>query len=371
MKAYTKHANLFCHSRFLLDSGESLSPVTLSYQTYGELSPDGDNVVLICHALTGNAHAAGIITEEELNNPENNEYLTAYNKMTLGKPGWWDALIGPDKLFDTNKYFVVCSNILGSCYGSTGPASMHKSAPNPPGPDFPAISVRDVVRLQKKMLDQLGVKHIKVAAGGSLGGMQVLEWAIQYSEMIDLAIPIATSAAHSPWAIGLNDAQRSAIKADANFKNGYYSKQPVKGLSAARKIAMLSYRTSQSFGKKFARERQENSSNQFAMESYLEYQGEKLVKRFDANSYITISKMLDSHDVGVGRGSVKNALGSIKSRTVCIGIDTDILYPPSEQKEIASQIPNSEYHEISSIYGHDAFLLEFDQLETIIKPYLS
>ncbi|RMD48355.1 MAG: homoserine O-acetyltransferase [Ignavibacteria bacterium] len=370
-KAKTNFITLFTESDYIFDSGERLNNIQVAFQTYGELNASADNVILVCHALTGNSHAAGVIDEEEIENCRSHEFLSKYNRMYFNKPGWWDPLIGPGKLFDTNRYYVICSNIIGSCYGSSGPASINESG-NKFNLSFPKTGVRDMVRIQKELLDQLNIKKIKTVVGGSLGGMQVLEWALLYPKMIESIIPVATSAAHSPWAIGLNKIAKDAIRNDPAWQNGNYTIQPLAGLSLARQAAMLSYRSMQSFNAKFGRLLQQNKSGNtdFSVVNYLNYQGEKLVNRFDANSYLYLADAMDDHDISKKRGELNEVLNSIDLPTLCIGIDSDILYPADEQKMIAKHIKNSEYKEIKSLHGHDAFLIEFEQMEKLIKPFL-
>jgi len=353
---------------FQLESGESLPSVTVAYETYGKLNEKGTNVILICHALTGDAHVSDYTYK--------NNGLASNSNQNKQK-GWWDELIDTGKAFDPEKYFVICSNILGGCYGTTGPTSINPSTGKIYGAGFPIVTVRDIVNLQYKLLTAIGVNKIQAIAGGSLGGMQVLEWAIMYPEFVEKIIPIATAARHSAWCIVLNETARKAIMDDPIWKNVDYDIQPRSGLSTARMIAMISYRSFESFNKKFGREIKNNDKLtnskldlNFQIENYLHYQGNKLVDRFDANTYITISKAMDLHDVSRGRSSLAETLGSIKAKALCIGINSYILYPPSEQKEIASLIPNSRYYEIDSIHGHDAFLIEFDQLNRLIKNWM-
>lgn len=371
LTAETKFINLFSKSDpLILECGSQLDNVAAAYQTFGELSPTKDNVIMVNHALTGNAHIAGIITEKEIRNSRSKLFLTKYNKMYLGKEGWWSPLIGPGKALDTDKYFIISSNVIGSCYGTVGPASINPKTNSKYGMEFPKVAVRDMVKVQKKLFEYLEIDSIKFAVGGSLGGMQVLEWAIMYPEMIESIMPIASSAGHSPWAIGLNEASRNAIINDPLWNEGNYNKQPEYGFSLARKIAMLTYRSYKSFDLKFGRLKA-GSNGSFDVENYLNYQGEKITKRFDANAYLYLSEAMDNHDLGYKRNGIAEALKSIKCKTECVGISSDILYPADEQKEIASLIPNATYSEINSIHGHDAFLIEFDQVDDIIRNFLN
>lgn len=360
------------NSTFQLENGKELKQVELAFTTYGKLNSEGTNAALVCHALSGDSHVAGQLdlTDELI------DKVPFYKAMKNKQPGWWDSLIGKGKSLDTEKYFVISSNIIGSCYGSTGPASINPETGKIYAMNFPQVTVRDIVRSQKRLLDKLGVKKLKTIIGGSLGGMQALEWSIIYPEMVESIIPIATSAKHSAWAIGFNHIGRRAIMNDPDWKNGNYNGTKLSGLSIARMIGMISYRTQPSFEERFGRDRFNNNDyfsddNLFQSESYLNYQGNKLVNRFDPNAYIIISRILDLHDISYNRGSIEDVLGSIKAAVLCVGIDTDILYPPEEQKNIQRHIPNSVYAEIKSKHGHDGFLIEFDQMKEIILNFLN
>jgi len=370
-----------------LERGGELHPVALAYETYGELNARGDNAVLICHALTGSAHAAGVHAREEV-------------------PGWWDPLIGPGKPIDTNRWYVICSNVLGGCYGSTGPSSLDPATGRPYGPSFPRYTIRDMVRAQKRLSDRLGVTRFASILGGSMGGMQVLEWAAIYPEMVGSIAPIAIGARHSAWAIGLNEVARRAITADPAWRGGRYrpGEQPETGLGLARAIAMLSYRSFDSLEAKFGRERVEERGDQataapsgqdvgadgdpvdaearsdvlgrlmsvgFEIESYLSYQGVQLSKRFDANTYLYITRAMDDHDVAEGRGRLRDVLKRITMPALVVGIDSDVLYPQREQLELVEHMPNARYETLRSPHGHDAFLIEFPQLAAQLRRFLN
>ncbi len=363
---------------FVLESGQSLAAAKIAYEQYGALNAAGDNAILVCHALTGSAHAADLPAEPLPGSLKRARSTSPFTPLAAEQSGWWDPLIGPGKVLDTTKYSVICSNILGSCYGTSGPAESNPETGKPYAIDFPAITIRDMVHLQKRLLDALGVTRLQYVIGGSLGGMQVLEWALCFPDFVETIVPIATAAQHSPWAIGLNESARMAIMNDPAWKNGRYTQQPRDGLALARAIAMVTYRSPLSFQQRQGRETLNGNGNgsspgpfdntpRYQIESYLQYQGKKLVKRFDANSYIAITRAMDSHDVARGRGSLDETLGSIKAKTLCIGINSDVLYPAGEQRQIAAAIPKASYAEIDSIHGHDAFLIEFDQLEKIVK----
>ena len=347
-----------------LESGKTLAPVTVAYETYGKLNRERDNVILIHHALTGSAHAAGKHSPDD--------------KI----PGWWDFLIGPGRVFDTSKYFVVCVNVPGSCYGTTGPASINPNTGKPYGLDFPVVTIRDMVNLQKKLLDYLNIKKVFACAGGSMGGMQALELAIMYPDFVEKVIAIATNTKLTAMQIGYNRTQRQAIKFDPNWNNGdYYNKtQPVRGLSLAREIATITYKSDISFTRRFGRKFHEESgsiydlNSYYEVESYLDYIGNKLPKRFDANCYIYLTKAMDLHDIGRGRGSFEKAVSRIKAQVLSIGITTDILFPTYQQKEITDLINKtggrSIYREINSPWGHDSFLIDFDKIDPVIREFL-
>ena len=336
----------------------SLPELTVAFETYGTLNAAGDNAILVCHALTGNAHAAG---------------LSSPDPRSLG---WWDPMIGPGRPLDTNRYCVIASNFLGGCYGTTGPTSIDPRTGARYAMSFPAYTVRDMIHVQKALLDHLGVKSLVTVIGGSLGGMQVLEWPLCYPAMVRSIIPIATAAQHSAWCIGLNDLTRQAIMMDPAWKNGLYdaSAQPAAGLSLARQIAMVTYRSDTSFDRRFHRDiaaaGPDGGKQLFEVERYLRYQGEKLVARFDANTYLYITRAMDAHDVATGRGTLADVLGSVRVPSLNVGISSDILYPAHEQRAIAAALPRSVYREIDSPDGHDAFLIAYDQLGPFVQEFL-
>ncbi len=341
-----------------LQYGEEISNVAIAYQTYGDLNPAGDNAILICHALTGSAHAAGFYEANSV-------------------PGWWDPLIGPGKAIDTNKYFVVCSNVLGGCYGSTGPSSLNPKTGKPYHLSFPRYTIRDIVVVQHRLTEKLGISSWKSAIGGSMGGMQVLEWAAIYPQQVRSIITIGIGARHSAWAIGLNEVARRAITSDPMWQEGNYApdNQPEAGLGLARAIAMLSYRSMDSLEAKFGRERVSDTRNllgvSFQIESYLEYQGVKLVKRFDANTYLYLTRAMDDYDLSEGRGRIGEVLSAMNMPALCIGINSDVLYFESEVKQLAEYMPNAQYFTLSSPHGHDAFLIEFPQLAVQLRRFLA
>ncbi len=345
-----------------LEAGQRLAPIEVAYETWGTLNRAGDNAILVCHALTGDAHAAGRYADD-------------------ARLGWWDPLIGPGRALDTRRYFVVCANILGGCQGTTGPASLDSATGQPYGSTFPTITVRDMVRLQYALVRGLGVRRLAAVAGGSLGGMQALEWLVMYPDFVAAAIPVAASLAHTPQGIAYNLIGREAIMRDPDWRGGdYYSsgRTPEQGLALARMIGMITYQSDESMQRKFGRSRVEaDPADRFQVESYLHYQGESLVRRFDANSYLVLSRAMDLHDVGTGRGGMDVALACTDpaTRTLVVGISSDILFPLHLQRDTAARLQAlarpATYAEIRSPWGHDAFLIDYDQLTAHITAFLA
>jgi homoserine O-acetyltransferase len=346
-----------------LESGKTLENVTIAYETYGELNKEKNNAILVCHALTGDAHAAGWYKGDK-------------------KPGWWEIIIGPGKALDTQKYFIICSNVLGGCKGTTGPSSINPHTGKEYGIDFPVITIKDMVTVEKKLIDLLGIKKLLAVIGGSMGGMQTLQWIISYPEMVKKAIPIATTARSSPQQIAFNEVGRQSIVKDANWQNGQYygtEKSPEAGLSVARMIAHITYLSDESMYLKFGRDLQDKEevtydfTTDFQVESYLHHQGETFVKRFDANSYLYITKAIDLFDLGKN-GSLIDGFKPIKSKVEYINVDSDWLYTNEQAEEILSAMQANgieiSYSEIKSNYGHDAFLLEGGQLNYLIARFL-
>lgn len=347
-----------------LESNETLENITIAYETYGKLNEKGDNAILIFHALTGDAHAYGYHNEEDK------------------KPGWWQEMIGPNKAFDTSKYFIVCSNILGGCSGTTGPSSINPKTNKPYGLDFPVITIEDTVKVQRKLIEYLKIKKL-IVAGGSMGGMQALEWSIKYSDMVIGTIVIASTSKLTAQSIAFNAVGRNAILSDKNFNNGSYYDQenyPETGLSIARMIGHITYLCEEAMHNKFGRRFQSNKANfdfniDFAVESYLAHQGQTFVDRFDANSYLYITKAVDYFDLSKKYGSLKNAFLNTNSKFLIISFSSDWLFPTEQSKEMVNALLQAKkdvsFCEIKSNCGHDAFLLEFDQQTKIIKSFLS
>src|SRR6202166_4694680 len=301
-----------------LEGGATLSPVEIAYETYGHLNSDRSNAILITHAFTGDAHAAGISHE-------------------TGKPGWWDNMIGPGKAFDTDRYFVICSNAVGGCQGTTGPASINPATGRAYALSFPVITIRDMVRLQKMLIDSLGIDRLLCVSGGSMGGMQALEWAVSYPDVVRCTIPIATTWRHSAQQIAFNEVGRQAIMADPDWSDGeYYDKKPpARGLSVARMVGHITYMSDESMREKFGRRLR--APDQFEVESYLQYRGSKFVDRFDANSYIYITRAMDSFDLSE-RAALPLLFERIRTRFLVISFTSDWLYPSYQSLEIVSAL---------------------------------
>ncbi len=319
---------------FPLERGGTLDDVTVEVRSWGRHRA---NATLICHALTGDANA----------------------------DQWWSDLFGRGKVFDPASSFIIAMNVLGGCSGTTGPTSLRPGTETPYGASFPRITIRDMVHLQKLVLDQLSVTTLDLVVGGSMGGMQVLEWAILYPETVQAIAPIGVGGTQSPWAVGLSEVQRRAIVTDPAFKRGKYApdEPPADGLATARMLAMATYRSPTEFATRFGRATEGDS---FTVQSYLRHQGTKLVERFDANTYLTLIDAMDSHDVGRGRGPAEAILRRIEIEGIVIGISTDVLYPVSEVRELAANLPGCRFAVLDSIHGHDGFLVDTGALNELL-----
>jgi homoserine O-acetyltransferase len=317
-----------------LELGATLNHGEIAYRTWGTLNTKGDNAVLICHGFSANADA----------------------------DIWWSELFGKGKTFDPSQDFIVSSNILGSCYGSTGTASINPETGKAYGASFPAITIRDMVRSQYALMQGLNIPQWKLVIGGSLGGMQTLEWALLYPELVKAIAVISASGRHSPWSIALGEIQRQAIYADPLWHNGNYSDDlpPNQGLAIARMIATCAYYSRPDFEQRFPRKH--NQVHNFAIADYLQSEGQKLVERFDANAYISLTKAMDTHDLSRDRGNYQETLAKIHQPTLIVSSSADLLYYPEEQQELAKFIPNAKLVELDSIYGHDAFLIDQENL---------
>jgi len=347
-----------------LDCGATLSPVEVAYETYGELNHERTNAILILHAFSGDAHAAGIARDS-------------------GQPGWWDSMIGPGKGFDTDKYFVICSNVVGGCRGTTGPSSINPATGCPYAMSFPGITIADMVRLQKMLIDHLGIERLLAVTGGSMGGMQALEWAVSYPDSVAAAIPIASTTCHSAMQIAFNEVGRQAIMADPDWRGGnYYGVSvPARGLAVARMVGHITYMSDESMRQKFGRRLRDKEkpsfdfSIDFEVESYLHYRGTQFVGRFDANSYLYITKAMDYYDLSNGYPSVAAALERAKARFLVISFTSDWLYPSYQSLDIVRALRSRNldvaYCELPSNYGHDAFLVEVGEQTEIIRGFLA
>lgn len=357
----TKMKQITFKEQLYLESGRLISPYTVAYETYGRLNASKSNAILICHALTGSANAAGYHKKGE-------------------KPGWWDAMIGPGKAFDTDKYFVICSNILGSCYGTTGPSSLEQYTKKPYGRTFPVVTVKDMVKVQKRLLEYLEIDKLFCVAGGSLGGMQTLEWAVTYPEQMKTIIPIATGGYITPMAIAFNTIARYAITKDPNYNDGnYYGRSiPKDGLAIGRMAGHITYLSDAAFHKKFGRryatfEGIYDFSGFFEVENYLRHNGYKFTERFDANSYLYLLKAMDIYDLSYNYKSYEEAVKKIKADTMFISFSSDFLFPDYLTEELVTIMKKSgnipRWEKLNSDYGHDAFLLEFDAQTKVIRDF--
>lgn len=353
---------------FVLEGGAQLRELTLAFETWGTLNSDASNAVLVCHALTGDSHAAGGAGPGHLT------------------PGWWDDLIGPGHFIDTERYFVVCANVLGGCQGSTGPSSDRPDRPERYGASFPVVTIRDQVRAQAKLADALGVSVWHAVIGGSMGGMEVLEWAVMFPDRVRAVVPIATCAAATAQQIAWWSTGRRAIALDPKWRAGdYYSAPPGDGphagLALARMLSQITFRTDDVFTDRFGREVVDSIDGEFRMwqrfqvERYLEYHGTKLARRFDANTYLLLTKAMDLHDLARGRGGLREALARVRARSLVVGISSDILYPPYQQRELVDGLTavgaSATYLELDSPHGHDAFLIEHAQIGPPIAGFLA
>lgn len=327
--------------RVRLESGTCLDEIAVAYRTWGSRDHADKNAVLICHALTGSADV----------------------------DAWWPGIIGHGKAFDPGRDYVVCSNILGGCYGTTGPASRRPGSRDRYRAAFPLFSVRDMVNVQRLLLDHLGIERLSLVTGPSLGGMQALEWALMYPERVRSIVPIGVGGRHSAWCIAMSEAQRAAIYADANWRSGDYDEDapPEQGLAAARMMAIVGYRSWQAFDRRFGRQRRDGG--EFDVQSYLRYQGEKINRRFDAATYVRLTQAMNGHDLARGRGDYAEVIKAIRQPALVVSIASDILYPPHEQQALARQLPNAQYEVLESAEGHDGFLIEAEQLGARIAAF--
>ena len=349
-----------------LDAGVSLAPFQVAYQTYGTLNPQKSNAVLVCHALSGDQHVANV------------------NPVT-GKPGWWSLMVGPGKPIDTDRYFVICANVLGGCMGTTGPASLHPKSGNPYGLDLPVITIRDMVRAQAMLIDRLGIETLLCVLGGSMGGMQVLQWAASFPERVFAAVPIACAARHSSQNIAFHEVGRQAVMADPDWCSGKYAelgKSPRKGLAVARMAAHITYMSDEALHRKFGRQLQDRTKltfgfdADFQVESYLRHQGTAFVGRFDANSYLYMTRAMDYFDLASDYGGVlANAFRGTKTRFCVVSFTSDWLFPTSENRTIVHALnaaaANVSFVEIETDGGHDAFLLDEPEVFATVSGFLN
>jgi homoserine O-acetyltransferase len=370
-----------------LDCGQQLHPVRVAYETYGTLSPQRDNVILVCHALSGDAHAAGFAQAPPQESTRDG-FGADDRDGTAGKGlGWWDGMIGPGKAFDTDHYFVVSTNLLGGCRGTTGPSSANPATGRPYGSDFPVITVADMVRTERLFLDELGIGRLAAVAGGSLGGMQAFEWAVLYPDQVGAVVAIASTHALHPQGMAWNSIARDAIMRDPAWQGGHYygtGARPDAGMGLARMVGHITYLSAQALDEKFARRlqfaddiRYTITEPEFQVESYLRHQADSFVRRFDANTYLYTSRALTYFDLArqYGGGSLQQALAGVTARTLLIAFSSDWLYPPAASSEVAGALAAlgkpAECHVIEAPYGHDCFLLEEARQTPIIRRFLA
>jgi len=370
-----------------LDCGRVLHPVRIAYETYGTLSPSRDNVILVCHALSGDAHAAGYAKTPPAGSTRDGFGAEERDGSALRGLGWWDGMIGPGKAFDTNRFFVVSTNLLGGCRGTTGPSSVNPQTGKPYGSDFPVITVADMVRAERAFLDALGLERLAVVAGGSLGGMQAFEWAILYPDDVDAIVAIASTHALQPQGVAWNAVARNAITADPDWQGGHYydtGRAPNAGMGVARMVGHITYLSAKSLGDKFGRRlqfaddiRYTLTGPEFEIENYLRHQADSFVKRFDANTYLYTSRALTYFDLArqYGGGRLTDALVRMKARTLLIAFTSDWLYPPAGSEELAAALralgKDVELQVIDAPYGHDCFLLEEARQTPMIQRFLA
>jgi homoserine O-acetyltransferase len=370
-----------------LDCGRELHPVRVAYEAYGTLAPARDNVILVCHALSGDAHAAGYSATPAAEGTRDGFRAEERDAGKGRGLGWWDGMIGPGKAFDTDRFFVVSSNLLGGCRGTTGPSSTNPATGRPYGSDFPVITVADMVRTQRALIDELGIARLLAVAGGSLGGMQALEWAVRYADQVGAIVPIASTHALHPQGVAWNAIARSAITADPDWQGGHYhgtGRAPAAGMGVARMVGHITYLSAVSVHARFGRRlqfaddiRYTLTEPEFEVESYLRHQAETFVKRFDANTYLYTSRALSYFDLArqYGGGRLADALRGVAARTLLIAFSSDWLYPPSGSEELAGALralgKEVELHVIDAPYGHDCFLLEEARQTPMIQQFLA
>src|SRR5687768_3073912 len=370
-----------------LDSGRALHPIRIAYETYGTLSAARDNVILVCHALSGDAHAAGVSRTPPAESTRDGFAASDRDAAVPKGLGWWDGMIGPGKAFDTSRFFVVSTNLLGGCRGTTGPSSTNPSTGRPFGSDFPVITVADMVRAERAFLGQIGITRLCAVAGGSLGGMQAFEWAISYPDQVDSIVAIASTHALQPQGVAWNAIARNAIMADPDWQGGHYygtGRAPNAGMGVARMVGHITYLSGTSLGEKFGRRlqfghdiRYKLTNPEFAIESYLRHQADTFVRRFDANTYLYTSRALTYFDLArqYGNGRLVDALKNVSARTLLIAFSSDWLYPPAGSEELAAALHSLgkevELHVIEAPYGHDCFLLEEARQAPMIERFLA